>query len=207
VAVCARGCWPPYVCMEWTKPISERDVAQAVRLIRESRDSSEAPVQFVAEAMTFDFYKEYRDRATGWGACRRPMFTFNGGDGTAGERPGVKRITEGTVRYWTERAGAARQRILRARCADLVKDFQKLPTQQPPHHPLSPYNKGRWRGILYCISSFSLDCYCIKCHSEARSNEESRGWAESVCHYEGSRSYRGRRGNLYSSLDNDFSYF
>jgi len=120
-----------------TKPISERDIAKAIRLIGELKGPSEAPVQLVAEAMAFDFCEDYHDQATGWGTYYGPMFVFNNGDGTVTEPPSVKRITKEIIEYWTERAKAAKHPILRARYADLVWDFQKLVTQQPPHYSMA----------------------------------------------------------------------
>jgi hypothetical protein len=120
-----------------TKPISERDVAKAIRLIGESRGSSESPMQFVAEAMAFDFCEDYRDQDTGWGTYYGPMFVFNNRDGTVTEAPSVKKITEEIINYWVERAKTAKHPILRARYADLVWDFQKLVTKQPPHYSMA----------------------------------------------------------------------
>ncbi len=120
-----------------TKPISERDVAKAIRLIGESRGSSEAPMQFVAEAMAFDFCEDYRDQATGWGTYYGPMFVFNNGDGTATEAPSIKKVTEEIISYWVERAKTAKHPVLRARYADLVWDFQELVTRRPPHYSMA----------------------------------------------------------------------
>ncbi|MBW1677079.1 MAG: DUF4209 domain-containing protein [Deltaproteobacteria bacterium] len=120
-----------------TEPISERDVAKAIRLVGETRGSSEVHMQLVAESMAFDFCEDYSDKATGWGTYYGPMFVFNNGDGTATEAPSVKRITEEIINYWTERAKSAKHPILRVRYADLVWDFQKLITQRPPHYSMA----------------------------------------------------------------------
>jgi hypothetical protein len=120
-----------------TKPISERDVAKAISLIGKSKGSSEAPMQLLAEAMAFDFCEDYHDKATGWGTYYGPMFVFNNGDGTVTEAPSLKRITEEIIKYWAERTKAAKHPILRARYADLVWDFKKLVTQQPPHYSMA----------------------------------------------------------------------
>jgi hypothetical protein len=48
-----------------TKPVSERDVAKAIRPIGVSADSSNIPMQFTAEAMAFDFCEDNHDKATG----------------------------------------------------------------------------------------------------------------------------------------------
>ncbi len=43
------------------KPISERDVSKAVYSVRDSKDPSEPPMQWVAGAMAFDFFEGYHD--------------------------------------------------------------------------------------------------------------------------------------------------
>jgi hypothetical protein len=117
-----------------TKPISERDVSKAIYSARDPKDLSEPPMQWVAEAMAFDFYEGYHDQTTGWGTYYGPMFVFDNGDGTFTESPSVKKVTEQIIRYWTDRAKTAKHPILRARYADLVWDFQKVVTNESPHY-------------------------------------------------------------------------
>jgi len=120
-----------------TKPISERDVAKAIRSIGDLADSSDIPMQFTAEAMAFDFCEDYHDQATGWGTYYGPMMVFNNGDGTATEAPSITRITEQIINYWIDRSKTAKHPILRTRYADLVWDFQKRITGQAPHYSMA----------------------------------------------------------------------
>ena len=120
-----------------TKPISERDISKAIYSVRDPEDLSEPPMQWVAEAMAFDFYEGYHDQTTGWGTYYGPMFVLNNGDGTFTESPSVKKVTEQIIKYWTDRAKTAKHPVLRARYADLVWDFQKIATNEPPHYSMA----------------------------------------------------------------------
>ncbi len=120
-----------------TKPISERDVSKAIHSVRDSNDASEPPMQWVAEAMAFDFFEGYHDQTTGWGTYYGPMFVLNNEDGTATESPSIKRVTEQIIKYWIERAKAAKHPVLRARYADLVWDFSKVVINESPHYSIA----------------------------------------------------------------------
>ena len=120
-----------------TKPISESDVSRAIYSVRDPKDLSEPPMQWVAEAMAFDFCEDYHDKTTGWGTYYGPMFVFNNEDGTATESPSVKKVTEQIIEYWTDRAKTAKHPVLRARYADLVWDFQKVATNESPHYSMA----------------------------------------------------------------------
>ncbi len=120
-----------------TAPISERDVAKAIRSIGVSQDSSDIPMQFTAEAMAFDFCEDYHDQATGWGTYYGPMMVFSNDDGTATESPSIRRITEQIINYWSDRSTTAKHPILRTRYADLVWDFQKRITGQAAHYSMA----------------------------------------------------------------------
>lgn len=117
-----------------TKSISERDISKAIYSIRDPKDLSEPPAQWVAEAIAFDFYESYHDQTTGWGTYYGPMFVLNNGDGTFTESPSVKTVTEQIIKYWTDRAKTAKHPVLRARYADLVWDFQRVVTNESPHY-------------------------------------------------------------------------
>jgi len=119
-----------------TKPISEREVSKAICSIRDPKDLSEPPTQWVAEAMAFDFHENYRDQTTGWGTYYGPMFVRNNGDGTFTEWPSVKKVTEQIIQYWSDRAKTAKHPVLRARYADLVWDLQRVVTNESPHYSM-----------------------------------------------------------------------
>ncbi len=119
------------------KPVSEAAVSQAIRSLRDQKDVSEPPMQWIAEAMAFDFCEDYQDQTTGWGTYFGPMFVFNNGDGTATESPSIKKVTEQIIQYWAERAKASKHPVLRARYADLVWDFSKVVTNKSPHYTMA----------------------------------------------------------------------
>jgi len=120
-----------------TKPISERDVSKVIYSLRDSEDPSEPPMQWVAEAMAFDFFEGYHDETTGWGTYYGPMFVLNNQDGTATESPSIKRVTREIINYWIERAKTAKHPVLRARYADLVWDFSKVVIDESPHYSIA----------------------------------------------------------------------
>ncbi|MFC1945582.1 DUF4209 domain-containing protein [Chloroflexota bacterium] len=118
------------------KPISERDVSEAVKSVKDQNLSAQ-PMPWVAEASAFDFCEDYQNQTTGWGTYYGPMFVLDNGDGTATESPSLKRVTEQIINYWTERAKTAKHPVLRARYADLVWDFQEVVTKTPPHYSMA----------------------------------------------------------------------
>jgi hypothetical protein len=119
------------------KPFSERDVSKAISSIRDPKDASELPVQFIAEIMAFDFWEQREDQITESGTYYGPMWVLNNEDGTASEYPSVKKVTEQIIKYWTDRAKTAKHPVLRARYADLVWDFQKIVTNEAPHYSVA----------------------------------------------------------------------
>lgn len=119
------------------KPISEADISKIIHSVRDPKDVSEPPTQWIAEAMAFDFCEDYQDQTTGWGTYFGPMFVFNNRDGTATESPSVKKVTEQIIKYWTDRAKTAKHPVLRARYADLVWDFQRVATNESPHYSMA----------------------------------------------------------------------
>lgn len=119
------------------KLTSEADISKTIYSVRDPKDVTEPPIQWVAEAMAFDFCEDYQDQTTGWGTYFGPMFVFDNGDGTATESPSVKKVTEQIIKYWTERAKTTKHPVLRARYADLVWDFNKVVTNESPHYSIA----------------------------------------------------------------------
>lgn len=115
------------------KPISESDVSKAISSVRDSEESSEPPIQLVAEAMAFDFCEDYQDHITEWETYYGPMFGFSNGDGW----PSIKNVTKEIIEYWTDRAKTAKHPVLRARYADLIWDFQRVVTNESPHYSMA----------------------------------------------------------------------
>ncbi len=120
-----------------TKRISEREVSKAISSARDPKDLSEPPMQWLAEAMAFDFHENYHDQRTGWGTYYGPMFVCDNGDGTITEWPSLKKLTPQIIQYWSDRAKAAKHPVLRARYADLVWDLQKVITGESPDYSMA----------------------------------------------------------------------
>lgn len=119
------------------EPFSEIDVSKAISSIRDPKDTSELPMQFIAEIMAFDFWEQREDQTTESGTYYGPIWVSNNEDGTTSEYPSVKKVTEQIVKYWTNRAKTAKHPMLRARYADLVWDFQKIVTNESPHYSVA----------------------------------------------------------------------
>jgi len=120
-------------------PISERDVSKAIRSssTRDPKDSSEPPMQFVAEIMAFDFWEQREDQIIESGTYYGPISVFNDKNGTTIEYPSVKKVTEQIIEYWANRAKTTKHPVLRARYADLVWDLQKVVTNKSPHYSIA----------------------------------------------------------------------
>lgn len=119
------------------KPFSERDVSKAIFSIKDPEDTSELPMQYVAEIIAFDFWEQREDQITESGTYYGPIWVLNNEDGTTSEYPSVKKVTEQIIAYWINRAKVANHPILRARYADLVWDFQKSVTNEAPHYSVA----------------------------------------------------------------------
>jgi len=117
-------------------PTSEYDISKAIYSVRDPNDVTEPPMQWVAEAIAFDFCEGYQDQ-TKDGTYFEPMFVSNNRDGTVTEWPNVKEVTEPIIKYWTDRAKTTKHPVLRARYANLVWDFSKVVTNASPHHSIA----------------------------------------------------------------------
>ncbi len=118
-----------------TKPITESEFSHEILSLRNEKDTSEPPMQWIAEAMAFDFYENHQ--GSGWGTYYGPMFVFNNDDGTATESPSITKVTEQMIGYWSGRAQTAKHPVLRARYADLVWDFSKVVTKKSPDYKVA----------------------------------------------------------------------
>ncbi len=118
---------------DFAGPISEAEISGAIRRIRDGKDNSESPMDWLAEAMAFDFCENYQHEETGWGTYFGPMMVWKNGDGTISESPSIKKITPEIFEYWTGRATQAKNPVMRARYADLVWDFSKVVTGKSAH--------------------------------------------------------------------------
>lgn len=118
------------------EPITETDVSHMVRALRDPKDISEPPIQWIAEVMAFDFCEDYGNQSSGWGTYYGPMMVLKNDDGTFTESPSIQKVTPQIIQYWSERAMASKHPVLRARYADLVWDFSKVVTKTPPHYTM-----------------------------------------------------------------------
>ncbi len=119
------------------EPIAEHDVSKAIRQFLSNRNTSPMPVDWLAEAMAFDFCENYQNKENGWGTYYGPMMVLYNGDGTVTESPSIKHITPEIIDYWLKRSNEAKHPVLRARYADLVRDFSTIVTGKPAHYTVA----------------------------------------------------------------------
>jgi len=119
------------------EPTWEAGISKAINSLRDPKETSELPMEFIAEAIAFDFHEDYQNQTTGWGTYYGPLFVFANDDGTAIESPSIRKVTEQIIKYWIERAKTAKHPILRSRYADLVWDFSKTVTNKPAHYTMA----------------------------------------------------------------------
>lgn len=65
-----------------TESITEEEIQQAIQSLRDPQDSSEPPMEWVAEVMAFGFFEDYKSQETGWGTYFGPMMVLKNDDGT-----------------------------------------------------------------------------------------------------------------------------
>lgn len=114
-----------------TERFTELDVKQAITALRKDADQCKPSLEWLAEAMAFDFCENYQDKGGGWGTYFGPMMVFRNDDGTFTGLPSIKSVTPEIINYWAKRVVEANHPILKARYADLVWDFCKTVTGQP----------------------------------------------------------------------------
>ena len=115
-----------------TDPFDEHEISDAVRRLRGKDDTSEPPLEWLAEAMAFSFCEDYRGRDGGWGTHFGPEFSGVTKDGDRHDWPSLNAVTPEMLDYWAVRAKEARHPILRARYAGLVWDLAKEATGGSP---------------------------------------------------------------------------
>jgi len=114
-----------------TERFTELDVRYAVQVLRKEDDASEPSLEWLAEAIAFDFEEAYQDKDTGWGTYFGPMIVWRNENGTVTKSPSIKRVTPEMLDYWAKRVSETNHPILKARYADLVWDFCKTVTGKP----------------------------------------------------------------------------
>ncbi len=115
-----------------TEPLSEHEVSDAIRRLRDKDDPSPRPMEWLAEVMAFDFCENYQNKETGWGTYFGPMMAGTSEDGSRWESPPIKLVTSEMLGYWAKRAREAKNPILKARYAGLVWDFTNPVTGKSP---------------------------------------------------------------------------
>jgi hypothetical protein len=76
-----------------TAPLSEHEVSDAIRRLREKDDPPPIPMEWVAEVMAFDFCEDCRNKESGWGTYFGPTMTGTNKDGSGWESPSLKMVT------------------------------------------------------------------------------------------------------------------
>ena len=79
---------------------TEHEVSKAIRRLRDKDDPSTPPLDWLAEAMAFDFSENYEDREAGWGTYFGPWMVFTKDDGARDEYPSISSVTEEILEYW-----------------------------------------------------------------------------------------------------------
>ncbi|MBX9449157.1 MAG: hypothetical protein KL787_05325 [Taibaiella sp.] len=69
---------------------------------------------------------------TGWGTYFGPMWTWVDENGTIGEVPSLKQISQEMISYWEERINKSKNPIIKARYAGLVWEFKNKITGTAP---------------------------------------------------------------------------
>jgi len=111
---------------EAERPISEIEIATGIRVLRKEDDTTEPPLEWLAELMAFEFHKEQRENNP-WGTYYGPLAVWNTPDGIK-ESPSITEVTPEMLNYWERRAQEAKNPVMKARYADLVWDFSKRVT-------------------------------------------------------------------------------
>jgi len=115
-----------------TDPFDEHEVSEAVRKARAKQDTSDLPLDWLAEAMAFGFSERPPTREEGWGTYFGPVFSEASKDGERDEWPSLDAVTPDMLDYWAVRARETHHAILRARYAGLVWDLTNQATGGSP---------------------------------------------------------------------------
>ena len=109
---------------------SEHTIYDHINSVTKDDKSLEA----TAERMAFAFYENHESGDTGWGTYYGPMITWTKEDGEAYEYPGLSLVTEDILNYWTERAVATPNWLMKSRYNGLVWDFSNKVLGKKPDH-------------------------------------------------------------------------
>ena len=112
---------------------NELDVHYAIEKLRDKNDTSQPPMEWLAEYMAFGFYEDTSEQGSIWGTYFGPMMTIPNDDGTVSEFPSLRRVTPEMINYWANRAKQVKHPVLKSRYAALVWEFCREVTKQPPN--------------------------------------------------------------------------
>lgn len=116
------------------EPFSECELSDAVQKVLRERapSSTDPPLELLAEAMAFSFCEDYQDERTGWGTYYGPSLVSTNENGTTRESPRIRLISSSMLKYWSDRAVDTKHPAMKNRYADLVWDFSREITGEPP---------------------------------------------------------------------------
>ena len=120
-----------------TEPFAEHQISDAVHRLRDKDDPSPPPMEWLAEAMAFDFCENHADKETGWGTYFGPKMSGTEEDGSHFEAPSIRLVTPEILDYWAKRAREAKNPILKVRYAGLVWDLTRRVTDQSPPYEMA----------------------------------------------------------------------
>ncbi len=109
---------------EKTTPHNEVEIAEAISAARKSKgDLSEEDFKaLLAERSAFFFIESHGDSSR-WGSYFEPMAELGRADGGTLLSPDIAKLDDQTLEHWRNRAGSAKNPMMRARYADLVWEF------------------------------------------------------------------------------------
>lgn len=112
----------------------ELDVVNALSQLLDKihANGRQAPDELLYERSAFAFYGDYRGRDSNWETYYGPLMVCKDESGQLVESPDIKSLTEGTLRYWGERARVAKHPLLRCRYSDLCWDLTKKVSGHKP---------------------------------------------------------------------------
>lgn len=119
------------------EPFAEHQISTAINAFIKDKNKSDIPVEWLAEALAFDFHPKHEDTASNWGTYYGPQFVGTKDDGTPVEWPNITKVSPEIIDLWVKRASEATNPILKVRYADLIWDFSKIVTGTSPEYTIA----------------------------------------------------------------------
>jgi hypothetical protein len=109
---------------EKTTPHNEVEIAEAISTARNSKgDLSEEDFKALLAEHSAFFFIDSHGESSRWGSYFAPMAELERADGSIQLSPDIAELDDQTLEHWRDRAGSAKNPMMRARYADLVWEF------------------------------------------------------------------------------------